>query len=453
MARLLLLCGGDRDLRELAAIGANRAHVIMRHDYATDALEQMISPSPQRSAIRTPAAEIEAIVAAFGPRRIDGVVSTDDYPGSTLASIVARRLELRGPDPLADLTCQHKYLSRLAQQAAVPDAVPWFLPIGRDPRAVPCDRIEFPAFVKPVKSFFSIGARRVDSPAELQQALIANPVIDAFLEPLDALLRDYAGRSVGAPLLVEGLLTGRQATLDGFACGGQVAALGVVDSLFFPGTLSFERFEYPSTLPVAVQDAMAGIACRMMKAISFDNGLFNIEFMHDPQSGALSIIEINPRMSSQFADLYEKVDGFNPYQVMLDLALGREPSLRRRRGRHAMAASCVMRTFSDCEVRRVASPADLGAALARWPDARIEILATPGRRLSHAMQDGASFRYGLINIGGNDRQDILSTFDACRRALPFELVPLDPRGALHPRVKRRLALPSQLFPASLRATR
>lgn len=453
MARLLLLCGGDRDVRELEAIGANRTHTILRHDYATDALEQMISPSPQRSAIRTPAAEIEAIVAAFGPRRIDGVMSTDDYPGSTLASIVARRLGLRGPDPLADLTCQHKYRSRLAQQAAVPEAVPWFLPLMREPRVAPCDRIEFPAFVKPVKSFFSIGARRVDSPAELRQALVANPVVDAFLAPLDALMRDYAGRAIGAPMLVEGLLTGRQATLDGFACAGQVVALGVVDSLFFPGTLSFERFEYPSTLPIVVQDAMAGIAARAMKAIGFDDGLFNIELMHDPLTGALSIIEINPRMSSQFADLYEKVDGFNPYQVMLDLALGREPSLRRRRGRHPMAASCVLRTFTDCEVRSVPSTGDLAAVRHRCPDARIEVLATAGRRLSHAMQDGASFRYGLINIGGNDRSDILSTFDACRRALRFELVPIDPRGARHPRVKRRLALPSQLFNDPLRAIR
>ena len=41
--------------------------------------------------------------------------------------------------------------------------------------------------------------------------------------------------------------------------------------------------------------------------------MFNIEMMYDAATDRIGIIEINPRMASQFADLYEKVDGTNSY--------------------------------------------------------------------------------------------------------------------------------------------
>jgi biotin carboxylase len=299
--------------------------------------------------------------------------------------------------------------------------VPWFAAAGGSEPDDDLEGIVFPAFVKPVKSFFSIGATRVDCAADLRQAIASNRVGPRFLQPLDGFRRMYGDAGVGAPLIVEGLLEGAQATLDGFVYDGEVVTLGIVDSVMFPGTISFTRFEYPSSLPATVQRRMADVASSVMRAIGFDNGLFNIEFMHDAASGAVSIIEINPRMSSQFADLYEKVDGFNPYRIMVDLALGREPALASRQGRHAMAASCVLRTFADCAVAQVPSPAHIAALRARHPDARIEILATAGTLLSQTMQDGASFRYGLVNLGGEDRDDILDQFDECRRALPFTL--------------------------------
>ena len=263
MAKLLLVCAGERDLRELAAIGAGSHHTIYRHDYGTDALEQLVAG--RRSALLPlthPRAEVEGIVGQYAGCGLDGVISTDDYPGSTLASIVAQRLGLPGVDPVADLTCQHKYLSRIAQAAVAPDAVPWFARIA--PGVDDHPDVSYPAFVKPVKSFFSIGARRVDSAEELQRAVASNPVTAEFLQPLDWFLRAFTGRVVGPPLLAEGLLTGVQATLDGFVCRGRMVSLGVVDSIMFPGTISFERFEYPSALSQSVQQRMAGIASSVL---------------------------------------------------------------------------------------------------------------------------------------------------------------------------------------------
>ena len=103
-------------------------------------------------------------------------------------------------------------------------------------------------------------------------------------------------------LLAEELLEGAQATLDGYVSSGEVHTLGVVDSVMFPGTLAFQRFEYPSALPRRVQEEMTAIARRVMPTLGFDGGAFNIEFIHNPARDTLRIIEINPRISTQFAD-------------------------------------------------------------------------------------------------------------------------------------------------------
>src|SRR5262249_33699977 len=147
---------------------------------------------------------------------------------------------------------------------------------------------------------------------------------DSFFKPFDTFLRRYAEHEIGTRcLLAEELLTGLQSTLDGYVYQGKARAMGVVDSIMFPGTIAFRRFEYASQLPEDVQARMLNVADRVMRQMGFDDGQFNMEFMYDVDTDALRIIEINPRMSSQFADLFEKVDGTNSYSVMLDLALGR----------------------------------------------------------------------------------------------------------------------------------
>ena len=127
----------------------------------------------------------------------------------------------------------------------------------------------------------------------------------------------------------------------------------------FPGTLAFSRFDYPSHLPDSVQARMGEIATTTMRGLGFDNGIFNIEMMYDVEDDRISIIEINPRMASQFADLYEKVDGTNSFAVLLDIAQGETPRFTRRQGRYAFAASCVLRSFEDYLVAAVPSAADI----------------------------------------------------------------------------------------------
>lgn len=315
----------------------------------------------------------------------------------------------------------------MAQAKLVPDAVPPFALIDvADATPLP-DGLSFPLFVKPVKSFFSIGAAKVDTTAELEAALPRWARLDQFFLPLERLLGRFAGTDIGTKrLIAEGLLKGEQVTVEGYAHGGEVSIIGAVDSIMFPGTLAFSRFEYPSALAQSVQARMAEISVALMQGLGFDNGLFNIEMMYDADADRIFIIEINPRMASQFADLYEKVDGTSSYKVLLAIAQGYAPAFTRRQGAHRFAASCVLRTFEDCLVAALPTEAQLERLARLYPDIRVELHATVGRKLSDELQDGHSYRYGIVNLGGRDRADVLNRFEACREMLGIALLPAAP---------------------------
>ncbi|MFL6649396.1 MAG: acetyl-CoA carboxylase biotin carboxylase subunit family protein [Sulfurifustaceae bacterium] len=425
MSKILFVCPTHRDYREIERLGLDQRHRFFFHDYASLLLEELVAAERPASAVvddvRT---EIQRLRAHYAAAGLDAVVSSDDYPGSTLASILAHALGLPGLDPRVNLRCQHKYYSRLDQRQHVPDAVPPFHLL--DEHGLPSPRaLRYPVFLKPVKSFFSVGARRVDTAEDLLRDAWDASLFEPFFQPFESLLADYAGLALGPRVIVEGLLEGMQVTVEGYAQGGEIRVIGVVDSIMYPGTRSFQRFEYPSALPDSVQERMADIACKFVRGIGYDNALFNIEMMYDARTDAIHIIEINPRIASQFADLYEKVDGTNTYEVLLDLALGRRPAFRRRSGKHRFAASCVLRTFENATVAALPSAAEVARVQRLHPDVRVEILATQGRRLSQEMQDGESYRYGIISIGGRDREDILATLAECRSHLTFGLAPIE----------------------------
>ena len=177
---------------------------------------------------------------------------------------------------------------------------------------------------------------------------------------------------------------------------------------------------FAESLNLVVVSRMEDIAACLMRGLEYGEGFFNVEFMVDFEDKSVQIIEVNPRLASQFADLYEKVDGLNSYDILLDLALGKSPERKKGAGTHRMAASCALRRFQDAWVRELPSEKSLERLKTRFPDLRIEVLAEQGQLLSRCMQDGCSFRYAVINIGGADREDILQTLAECIKELNFD---------------------------------
>jgi biotin carboxylase len=356
--------------------------------------------------------------------RIAGVASASDYPGAIVAAALAREMDLAGADPEAVFLCSHKYYSRVAQQRAVPEATPRFQLI--DPASLQRDHLalDFPLFVKPVKSWFSFLAQRIDTFEELQ-AYASRPEVRShlhkFVAPFNELLRRYSTLDKdGSYLLAEQLLEGQQVTVEGFVTAAEVQIIGIVDSVMYPGTISFQRFEYPSSLPEQVQDRMRDIATRLVTSIGLRQTLFNIEMFYDPDSDAISIIEINPRMCGQFADLYESVNGTNTYELLFALAAGEEPVVRLGAGRFGVAASFPLRSFQDRRVLRVPSPQTVEAVQRDYPVTIVKQSYQAGQLLSEVdTTDGSSFRYAVVNMAGRDRASLLASFAEVEQRLGF----------------------------------
>jgi ATP-grasp domain-containing protein len=411
--RVLVILPTSRDLRNL---GSDRIRSRYRIDFVGRDVE-----NPGDLDVDDCLREIRAYIRKTG--RPDGLVGDDDYPANLVAGLLTREWNLPGPSLRSLWLCQHKYYSRIAQSAVVPGAAPPFalIPLKRPIRAP----LKFPFFVKPVKGYLSILSRKVSSSRALSSLIEeARHKLPYFLKPfkrvseLARLGEEFPAG--GLNLIGEGLLSGHQATLEGYVLRGKAYLIDIVDSIFYRGTGSFRRFETPSRLPAKVQEDCFRIAARFMEAIGFNDGVFNVEFLYDPKTRAIKILEVNSRMASQFAGLTEALHGTNTYEILLDLSLGRRPRFRRFFGKARAAASFVLRRFKDALVARVPHADELRTIADKIPGTSFEVLVEQGRRLSsHFQQDDESYRYGLINVSGRDGSDVRRKFEACRAALPF----------------------------------
>lgn len=374
--------------------------------------------------------DVMEFIGNFAARSdFDAVCSSSDYPGAAVAAAIAAQRSLPGALPAAVLRCAHKYYARVAQRLAVPESVPDFALLDPAKPAASTRTLAYPCFVKPVKGAFSVLARQVASPSELDALLGSECVrdyLDSYLRIFDRLLRAYTDCALDSRyFLAEQLLSGVQVTVEGFVQHGEVQILGVVDSVMHPGTRSFARFEYPSALNARVQARLGDVARRIVRAHGLDHTLFNVELLYDPATERIGVVEINPRLCGQFADLYQKVDGTNTYEVALALAAGRRPVVRHRDGASRVAASLPLRVFSPSRVLRAPGAADIRAAEALFPGTLIWVECEAGQDLCDfdRNEDGCSARYAVVNVGAADRERLAEHFEVIQSRLGFDFEP------------------------------
>jgi hypothetical protein len=413
--RVLLLFETAWDRRQLAACAA-------RWSGATTVA--FSEPSDADCPANLDPVSFAARAAAGGFGRIDGVMSSSDYPGVTLAGAIAAELGLAGSRPERLITAAHKYYSRIAQRAAAPEAVPDFALVDLRAGEI-APPLAFPCWLKPVKGSFSLLARRIDGPKAFREFVDSAAVrdfADGYMAIFNRMVAAYSDHPIdGRALIAEGVLRGDLVTIEGFVCDGSVEVLGIVDSTLHANG-SFVRFDYPSALPAPVQDRMAAIARRVIAALGLDRTLWNIEMMYDAADDRVSIIEVNPRICGQFADLYQKVDGTNSYEIALALCTGARPRGTPRRGRYAAAASFPLRVFEPSRVQEAPGDADAAAAEALFAETLVWRECRAGDELSDfGGEDGASQRYAVINLGGADRADLERRCAAVQQRLGFRM--------------------------------
>jgi len=426
MKDLLILCPTARERRNLPLL-AERLGVNLRFDeFGGDYFDDLLGENPDLNAKPLDIAKLlDETVQRHYDDNLAGIVSGVGYPGMSATAVLTERLDLPGPKPQPVLLCEHKYYCRVEQEKIVPSATPEYYLIDPKNLGTIDDISMYPGFLKPVKSCMSKNAFQIEDRDVLRQRAKESLLPELFILPFNDLVRLHTDWELNANyLLYEELLEGHQVSLEGYVYRGEVTVMGIIDAIMFPGTFSFKRFQYPSTLPHDVLLRMEQIAATFMKGIGYDNAMFNFEMIYNPKKDTIHIIEINPKIASQFPDLFEKVDGSNSYEVMMRIALGMPPGFVRGQGKYRIAASCVLRTFDDKLVKRVPDQDNIKRVEQQFPGAMVQVIATEGKRLSDQLQDAHSYRYGLINMGADSEEELVADFENASKMLNYQLEPI-----------------------------
>jgi hypothetical protein len=242
---------------------------------------------------------------------IDAIVGYWDFPVTLMAPILCERFGLPSSSLRSRVMCEHKYWSRLVQREAAPEACVGFAAV--DPFAPGTVDLDYPFWLKPVKSTSSMLSTKVENEDDFERAIaqlrdqvgrIGKP-FERILEMVDAPAE--IAELGGSACIAEDEARGLQCTVEGYAIGDTVEVYGVVQSLHYPEASSFYRFQYPPQLPDEVCERMTDVSRRVVKALGLAPSAFNIEFFWDEQHDRLTILEINPRHSQSHAKLFELV--------------------------------------------------------------------------------------------------------------------------------------------------
>ncbi|WP_308283017.1 ATP-grasp domain-containing protein [Pseudonocardia nigra] len=377
-------------------------------------------------------AQLEAFAADEG--RIDAIVGFWDFPVSSMVPILCRRFGLPGADLEAIVKCEHKYWSRLEQRKAI-DALPRFAVVDLEGDPKPPADLRYPMWLKPVKGFSSELAFQLEdddqfasAAAEIREGIgrVGGPfqwVLDQLDLPPE--IADVSGTSC----LAEEALTGNQVATEGYVHNGRIEVYGVLDSLTYPGSSVFLRHQYPSQLPAEVTQRLRELSERVIAQIGLDNATFSIEFFHDPATGDINLLEINPRHSQSHAMLFADVDGAPNHQAMLNLALGRDPQLPHRQGRYGIAAKWYHRRFSDGIVRRVPTSEEIERIQRDIPGVALHPVPEQGQRLSEMdAQDSYSFELTDVVVGARDVAELEDRYERAIAALQYDIEDIEDVG-------------------------
>lgn len=368
---------------------------------------------------------VDRMVKKYGGR-IEAVVSNNEQFGALAAALIAERLGLPGTSSQSILLSQHKFYMRESLQAVMPEVNPRYAAFPYTFRSPDDLGIEFPFFVKPVKAAYSVLARRVDTFEQLKTHMTFKPfekhIIKRLIRPFNDVCAAQTDFHIDAHwLLGESLLQGDQINVDGLVYGGECHILGIVDSVMYPGTQAFMRFEYPSRLPQDWQDRVHHVACKAMHTLGHNHGFFNIEMTVDRATGDIKVIEVNPRMASQFSDLYARVDGLNLHDMGLDMALGIRPDVTKRIMPDRFGTSFVFRRL---DLRDLPAPpnAEQLAWLKRFdPNALLHTFFKTGSQLEREMKWLGSYRFAVLNMTAETEAALMEKYEIVKHHLGFKV--------------------------------
>jgi biotin carboxylase len=418
--RSLVLFNYDWDQREFARLAAHWPHDSAGFDLFS-------FPSNARLAWFDMERFVDRLARRAKAKGWKAVLSNHEQFGALAAALLAEKMGWPGTPVEAVLACQHKLFARQILERVSPE-------INIPARELPCEygdaipeALTFPAFVKPVKAAFSVLAKTVANRDELHAHTRFGAwelwVIRHLVEPFDRVMKARLPNATTAHrMMLEDIVQGAQYSLDGYVFNGEIRVIGCVDSIMYPRTQAFMRFDYPSKLAPSVI-AQLNIAVKpFLEEINFTHGLFNVEFFAGDDGQSLKVIEFNPRLASQFSDLYRRVDGIDLHEYAFALAHGIDPAtLPRVEPTAGAASSFVYRSFDRALGNSSASNATITMPTSEqqsrfhreFPDGLLFTFPKDASQIARDFKWLGSYRYGIMHLGGRDEYDLR---ERCERA-------------------------------------
>ena len=364
---------------------------------------------------------------------VDAICGYNDFPVSTMLPLICREFGTRSPSLESLMKCEHKYWSRVEQQKSIPEHIPAFTVFDPfDENALDKIELDYPFWIKPIKSSGSFLGFRIENENEFLEAVpLIREQIGLISDPFGYILEQLElpaelGWVQPHYCMAEGIIGGRQCTLEGYVLNGWIESTGIVDSIRYENGISFFRYEYPSSLPYKIQERMIRIAEKILSSIGFDNSAFNIEYYWDRGRDKIWLLEINTRVSESHSDIFEKVDGASNQAITVDVALGRDPEFPYQKGEFPRAAKFFWRVFENGVVKAVPTEAEIQRVEREISGTVIRPQVIPGMRLDELLeQDSYSYAICYLFIGGEDQKDLLDKYIRCQEMLTFEIESID----------------------------
>ncbi|SDZ24221.1 Biotin carboxylase [Lysobacter sp. yr284] len=262
---------------------------------------------------------VEFLRAQHQALEFDGVVTICDYYIGTVAE-VAQALNL--PQAFSDNVVmeRRKDLVREAiERAFLPN--PKFAVVGEwDAVRREAQRIGYPLIVKPTDLASSAFVKLVRDEDQLRESFDA----------LAAFPRNFREQARVPLLLLEEYMDGEEVSVEACTYRGQTTVIGITDKSVtgFPYFIE-DGHMFPARLEPALAQSVEALVRGALAAVGHDHGLSHTEVKLT--SKGPRIVEINPRPGGNYiAELIQRVTGIDLLDAQIELALGREPDLRRR---------------------------------------------------------------------------------------------------------------------------
>ena len=308
-----MLLGGIRYLLPVIEAAHKLGAYVITADYLPDNIAHRYSDEYVNVSI----IDRDAVLKVAREKQIDGIMSFGVDPGVVTAAYVAEKMGLPSP-PLKSveiLQNKDKFRDFLAANGF---NCPWHKGYESKEEALrDFNRVEhvegigrFPVIVKPVDSAGSKGCKRVDSFAELPDA------IDG------ALAESHSGRFIIEQFLE---LVGHQTGSDSFSIDNELVFCSF-DSQYFdldsPNPYTPTAHIWPSDMSVKVQRELRDEIQRLIRLLNLGTSIYNIE-ARVASDGKPYIMEVSPRGGgNRLSEILKLATGQDLIENNVRMALG-----------------------------------------------------------------------------------------------------------------------------------